>query len=77
MKPLVPMDDYGIFADSHDTARVDSLFVAKTFEKEHKNVLRDIARITEPKSGLSEEFNRLNFELVNYKDAKGEKRPCY
>lgn len=77
MKSLVPMDDYGIFADSHDTARVDSLYVARAFEKEHKNVLRDIARITAPKSGLSEEFNRLNFELVNYKDAKGEKRPCY
>ena len=77
MKPLVPVDEYGMFADSHDTARVDSLFVAKTFEKEHKHVLRDIAKITEPKSGLSEEFNRLNFELVNYKDAKGEKRPCY
>ena len=77
MKSLVPMDDYGIFADSHDIARVDSLYVARAFEKEHKNVLRDIARITDPKSGLSEEFNRLNFELVNYKDAKGEKRPCY
>ena len=77
MKPLVPMDDYGMFADSHDTARVDSLYVARAFEKEHKNVLRDIARITEPKSGLSEEFTQLNFELSNYKDSTGRKLPRY
>lgn len=77
MKPLVPMDDYGMFADSHDTARVDSLYVARAFEKEHKNVLRDIARITEPKSGLSEEFTELNFELSNYKDSTGRKLPRY
>ena len=42
MKPLVPMDDYGMFVDCYDTARVDSLYVARAFEKEHKNVLRDI-----------------------------------
>ena len=77
MKPLVPMDDYGMFADSHDTARVDSLYVARAFEKEHKNVLRDIARITEQKSGLSEEFTQLNFELSNYKDSTGRKLPRY
>lgn len=77
MKPLVPMDDYGMFADSNDTARVDSLYVARAFEKEHKNVLRDIARITEPKSGLSEEFTQLNFELSNYKDSTGRKLPRY
>ena len=28
MKELIPKDEYGIFADAHDTARVDSLFVA-------------------------------------------------
>lgn len=77
MKPLVPMDDYGMFVDCYDTARVDSLYVAMAFEKEHKNVLRDIARITEPKSGLSEEFTQLNFELSNYKDSTGRKLPRY
>lgn len=33
MKELIPKDEYGIFADAHDTARVDSLFVADFFEK--------------------------------------------
>ena len=56
MRELIPKDQYGVFADTKDTARVDSLFVAEFFEKEHKNVLRDIAKITDPKSGLSTEF---------------------
>ena len=40
MKELIPKDNYGVFADNHDTARVDSLYVAKFFEKEHNKVLR-------------------------------------
>ena len=49
-----------------------SRMVAEKFGKIHKNVIRNIQGIE-----CSEEFNRLNFELVNYKDAKGEKRPEY
>lgn len=60
MKELIPKDEYGIFADAHDTARVDSLFVAEFFEKNHKEVLRDIRKITDPTSGLSEEFRQRN-----------------
>lgn len=40
MKELIPKDKYGVFADTNDTARVDSLFVAEFFEKQHKHVLR-------------------------------------
>lgn len=40
--------------------------IADFFEKEHKNVLRDIAKITELKSGLSKEFTRFNFEQSYY-----------
>ncbi|WP_035309527.1 Rha family transcriptional regulator [Clostridium sp. HMP27] len=40
--------------------------IADFFEKEHKNVLCDIAKITEPRSGLSKEFTRLNFEQSYY-----------
>ena len=77
MKELIPRDEYGIFADIHDTARVDSRSVAALFVLLHKNVLRDIAKIIEPESGLSEEFTRLNFELSKYKDSTGRKLPCY
>lgn len=76
MKQLIPMDTYGVFADTHDTARVNSLYVAKFFEKEHFHVLRDIAKITDSKSGLSEEFSRLNFEQSKYTDERGKKQPC-
>lgn len=77
MKQLIPMDTYGVFADTHDTARVSSLFVAKFFEKNHKDVLRDIRNMTDPKSGLSEEFIRRNFAPSKYEDITGRKLPCY
>jgi Rha family phage regulatory protein len=77
MRELIPKDQYGVFADINDTARVDSLFVAEFFEKQHKHVLRDIARITEPKSGLSENFINTNFKSDSYKDSTGRKLPCY
>lgn len=77
MKELIPKDNYGVFADNNDIARVDSIFVAQCFEKEHKNVLRDIARITDSNSGLSECFTELNFEPSTYKDKTGRKLPCY
>ena len=77
MRELIPKDEYGVFADTKDTARVDSLFVAEFFEKQHKHVLRDIARITEPKSGLSEKFIHSNFKASFYKDSTGRKLPCY
>ncbi len=52
--------------------RVSSLTIAEAFGKQHKNVLRDIEALD-----CSLEFNRLNFEPVMYKDAKGEMRPSY
>ncbi|MEA4972349.1 MAG: Rha family transcriptional regulator [Candidatus Metalachnospira sp.] len=77
MRELIPKDKYGVFADTNDTARVDSLFVAEYFEKEHFHVLRDIAKITDSKSGLSKEFTASNFEPSTYKDKTGRKLPCY
>lgn len=77
MIELIPKDKYGVFADRKDTARVDSLYVAESFEKQHFHVLRDIAKITDTKSGLSEEFTKSNFEPSNYKDSTGRKLPCY
>lgn len=72
MKELIPKDNYGVFADSHDIARVDSLYVTKYFEKEHKNVLADIRNLD-----CSIEFSQLNFQPSTYKDDRGKKQPCY
>lgn len=51
--------------------RMTSLQIAEVTGKEHKNVMRDIRNI------LEQGVNQLNFELVSYKDAKGEERPMY
>ena len=72
MKEMIPKDDYGVFVDGHDVALVDSRYVAQYFEKEHKNVVRDIRELD-----CSEEFSRLNFEQSTYKDASGKKNLCY
>jgi Rha family phage regulatory protein len=53
-------------------ATTTSLIVADVFGKLHKNVIRDIKALE-----CSDQFNRLNFEPVDYMDAKGEKRPMY
>ena len=45
--------------------------VAEIFEKEHKNVLRDIESIL-----IDDDFSRLNFELSNYK-SRGKLYPEY
>ena len=67
MKELIPMDEYGVFCDAQDTARANSLMVAKVFGKRHADVLRDVEKITAPKSGLSKEFGERNFALSSYK----------
>ena len=61
---IVQIDDGKMFTTS--------LTVANAFEKEHKNVLQSILNLE-----CSKQFNELNFQPVEYKDAKGEMRPAY
>lgn len=49
-----------------------SLIVAQVFGKEHKNVLRDIESLS-----CSEDFNRLNFERITYKDTRNREQTAY
>ena len=72
MKEMIPKDDYGIFVDSKDTARVDRLFVAKFFDKKHSHVLRDIENLD-----CSDDFRQSNFGLTLYTDEQGKRRPRY
>ena len=65
------MNDYGIFADGKDTARANSLIVAKMFGKDHKNVLRSIKNLD-----CSQDFWRLNFAPSKYTDDRGKTQPC-
>jgi Rha family phage regulatory protein len=71
MKELIPMNDYGIFADGKDTARANSLIVAKMFEKNHRDVLRAIKNIE-----CSDEFRRRNFAQSSYINEQNKKQPC-
>ncbi|WP_312611415.1 Rha family transcriptional regulator [Oscillibacter sp.] len=71
MKELIPMDTYGVFADTHDTARANSLQVAEYFEKRHDIVLRDVKSLD-----CSEKFRLLNFVETKYIDSHGRKQPC-
>ena len=72
MTELIPKDNYGVFADSHDVALVDSRYVAKFFEKRHDDVLKSIRNLD-----CSEEFRLRNFAESSYKNEQGKKQPCY
>lgn len=68
MKELIPMDEYGIFADRNDTARVSSRRVAECFGKKHSHVLRDIQNLD-----CSDEFRKSNFGFSTYINAQGKR----
>lgn len=51
---------------------MDSRFVAQEFDKDHKNVLRDIGNLD-----CSQDFRRLNFEPTSYTDQWSRKQKCY
>lgn len=55
----------------------DSRAVALAFKKRHKNVLRTIDRMRSSNHQEIAEHYRLNFEPVEFQDAKGERRPMY
>lgn len=67
------LNNLGIFVqDGGRRAVVSSRDVARVFEKEHKNVLRDIQNLN-----CSKSFTELNFELSTYEDATGRELPQY
>lgn len=73
MDYLIKPNSFGLFAERKSgQAMVDSRTVAEVFEKEHKNVLRDIKNLD-----CSPEFTALNFEPSTYKDKSGKKNLCY
>lgn len=67
---LVLNPEYGLY-EKGGKVFCDSLQIAEAFEKEHKNVLRDIDAILE-----EDEFSRLNFEPSDYR-VRGKTYPRY
>ena len=72
MREIVPMDEYGMFVDNHDIAKVNSVMVAKMFEKRHDDVLRSIRNLD-----CSEGFRLRNFAESSYRNEQGKKQPCF
>lgn len=64
-------------AKQGDELVTDSRAVAIAFGKQHKNVLRTIDAMRGSAHQLIAEHYRLNFEPVEYTDAKGQSRPMY
>lgn len=50
---------------------MSSLEIAELTGKRHADIMRDVRNL------LEQGVNERNFALVDYTDAKGEKRPCY
>lgn len=73
---LIKNPEYELY-EKNNQIFCDSLQIAETFQKRHDNVLRDIYKITEPKSGLSEKFRQLNFEESSYKNNQNKKQPMF
>lgn len=75
MKELIPMNEYGVFADRQEQILIDSRFVAEKFDKEHKTVIRSIENIMS--NDLIDNFNQHNFVPIEYKDDRNRKQPAY
>jgi len=58
---------------SDSAQHITSLEIAELTGKQHKNIMQAI-RSMEP---AWEKINGLKFQLVDYRDSKGELRPCY
>ena len=72
MNALITINNVEVeFINSGDEIFTTSLQVAEVFEKRHDNIIAQIKAL--PKDN----FNALNFKVVEYLDKKGELRPCY
>lgn len=66
------MKSQSIVIINENRAITTSLQVAETFERDHKNVLRDIREL-----GCSDDFRRLNFELSSYLNEQAKEQPMF
>lgn len=76
MSKLILNPEFNLYERNGQTF-CSSRQVAETFNRQHKHVLDTIVNLTEPTSGLSEEFRLRNFAESAYKDASGKKNKEY
>jgi Rha family phage regulatory protein len=65
--------EYGLY-ERKDKPFCDSLQVAESFKRQHKNVLRDIENVLKK---CDQDFGQLNFEPTLYRDQWNRKQPKY
>lgn len=73
---LIKNPEYGLY-EKDSQIFCDSLQIAETFNKRHTHILDTIAKLAEPKNGLSENFTQRNFALSSYKDNSGKQNKMY
>ena len=71
-KQLTMFDARSLLEAADDKVLVSSLDVAYHFDKQHKNVLRDIETLE-----CSSEFRRLNFEPSSYYNSQNKTQPMF
>ena len=76
MATIMLNPEYNLY-ERNGQAYCSSRQVAEEFNKEHRSILRSIASITGPTSGLSTHFTEHNFALSKYKDSTGRSLPEY
>ena len=77
VKAITKLDDMGLFIDKTDEVLVDSRFVAEAFDKNHKDVLRDIRNIIDTEDETVKDFGLRNFAPSSYTNMQNKKQPCY
>lgn len=77
MKELIPMTSNGLFVNTDKEVMIDSRYIAETFDKEHKTVMRDIKELLEKVSNNAEFGNGYKFVPISYKDKRNRRKPCY
>lgn len=76
MSKLMLNPEYQLY-ERDSKAYCSSRQVAEEFRRQHKHILETITNLTEPTSGLSEEFRLLNFQESSYKDSSGKRNKEY
>lgn len=68
-------NEYGLFADLRNTTRVDSRYVARLYNRPHKDVLKRIENMR--RRGFSPEFCRENFHEMESTNDRGLRETFY
>lgn len=71
------MTSNGLFVNTDKEVMIDSRYIAETFDKEHKTVMRDVRELCEKASNNSEFNGGYKFVPSYYRNKQNKKQPCY